>query len=202
LPKNVVGSVSKHYKALAKAYDVLAEVFKDATPERLRAEIKVGPYRHDSNYSLALLVLAAHQRFKVQRLSETYASIPLGRVATEAFPAETTLQEVEEYIQNLIANSQLHGASLAKPKTETFLRFDTQGPAVSEAQLYRDLVMQRNKVAGINKHILETQHKVETTPHSLDSGRKARKAEEKATAAGAHGEKAPGSFDDDMVADM
>ena len=47
MPKTMNGQAAKHYRSLAKAYDNLAEVFKDGiaketTASRLKAEIDAG----------------------------------------------------------------------------------------------------------------------------------------------------------------
>ena len=163
----------------------------------------------DTNYSLALLVLAAHQRFKVLALSETYASLPLSKVASLAFPPDTSIEYAEGYIQNLISNHQLPGAFLTQQSPtpenalpQSYLKFLPEGSlARSETELHKELLQQRGKVMVLGTHIRDAQRKLELSKEYVEAVKKARKAETK----GQHqtpNTNSTSQIDDDMVADM
>ena len=165
--------------------------------------------------SLVLQVLSAFRRFLILKLGRTYAALPLPDVARATSPAPINIAETEQYVTQLIASGQLNVTLIpapdpSKPAMLRFAASSDEGPlARSEAQQYKDLVAQTNKVASLAAHMKGMDRRIELTKEYLDWTRKTRRVRANDEAGGmggsavAVGDYADGwGVDEDVLADM
>ncbi|KAI4135382.1 MAG: hypothetical protein LQ347_000712 [Umbilicaria vellea] len=215
MPRTTTSQAARLYRAIAKPYDAIAEVFKDGDISRLREEFEVGRkvWQDDCNTGLLLQVLDASRRFAVKRLEKTYAALSVSEIARRTLPDPNIQAETEHYLGSLIAAGHLNATLTQSPDSShpSILRFaasPTTGPlARSEAQAYKELVEQTKRISKLAEHIKETDRKLAMTKEYIEWVRKSRKQKDAGGPMGEpnHAMEMAGDDyggDEDMMADL
>ncbi len=180
---------SKIYNGLCKAYTSLAEVFKNSIDREesavnLAAEASFGHqlWFEDFNSGLVRQVIAAHRRFSVQHLENTYAALSIADVTRRTSHGAYDDASTGHYVNGLIASGQLN-ATLTQPSedpTRWILQFansPTEGPmARSEEQQYNALLKQTQRVKTLMEHVREADRRLGLSKEFIQEAKKARLA--------------------------
>lgn len=160
---------------------------------------------------------ASHRRFQVLALSKIYSSITIPQLASLTSTPQRTPSpdETAAYVSSLIASGTLNATLVPSTTTTTppILRFHDKdsrtGPlAKSEATRLAELEAQAAKVKTLDRHVKDTQRRLELSKEWLHAERQHRKQEverEMREKAGAGSEAMPGAFgggEDDMLQDL
>lgn len=181
LPKTAGGSSIKTMRALAKPYDVIADVFSRKDWVRLQTEVEEAKeiFNEDGNYGLALHVMYHHRKLSISSLGRIFAAVPLA-----SLPLDVPPDQVEEYINSIINEGILNGqleepAEAGGPMVLRFFQDSISGPqAKSETQLRQQLVVQANRIKELAEHVAGVDQRLGLTKEYLDFVRKARKSKE------------------------
>ncbi|KAM5437626.1 hypothetical protein MferCBS31731_005385 [Microsporum ferrugineum] len=200
MPQGVPQFAIRIYKALAKPYEALADIFLDGTLQRLEAEISVGTevWDKDNNFGLVHQLPAAYRRFSILRLEKVFAAISIpditGRVSYECGSAA----ELEKYVASLIEKGQLDArlVQVSDPSGPSVLRFGRNRTAMdpsSEARLWANLVKEKNRIKAMIDNVARIDVRVELGGDYIDGlGKAQRKAE-------AHAHRNASAFDEDIM---
>lgn len=208
LPRSASQTAVKHIRAMAKAYDCVAEAFKGKDRERLQAEIEQGMdvWNDEQNYGLMVEVFNAHRKFAISRLAKTYAAISVTEVATQTSAEPDNVAETLAFLQNLIVTGNLQ-ASITQSTTSTgdILRFLPASTQKSEEQVEQLLASKSLEVQILLKHVNDIEHRTEISREYVDFLRKLKKTrdddkKDAATAGGGKGKQS--TVMDDMDEDM
>ncbi len=208
LPRSAPQTAVKHIRAMAKAYDCVAEAFKGKDRQRLQAEIEQGTevWNDEHNYGLMVEVFNAHRKFAISRLAKTYAAISVAEVARQTSAEPDNVSETLAYLQNLIATGNLQ-ATITAPSDSTneILRFLPDSIQKSEEQVEQLLAAKSHEVQVLLKHVTDLEHRTEISREYVDFLRKLKKTrdddkKDAATVAGGKGKQATAM--DDMDEDM
>ncbi|KAL9122363.1 MAG: hypothetical protein Q9187_001080 [Circinaria calcarea] len=215
MPPHTNHQAAKIYRATAKAYEALAEVFRAGIAHRLHDEARAGHelWQHDCNTGLVLQVLDALRRFAILRLGKTFAALSIPEVARRTSPRPDDYAETEHYLSSMIRDGHLNAtitqsSDPAKPPVLRFASSTHSGPlARSEAQQYSDLKKQTADTTKLISHIKEADRKLELSTSYLEWARKARKSEEarenrQNSGGELHTMNDSFGVDEDMLADM
>jgi COP9 signalosome complex subunit 3 len=211
LPRSTSQTAVRHIKALAKAYDCVAEAFKSHDRRRLRAEIEQGMeiWNDDNNYGLMVEVFNAHRKFAILNLSNTYAAIPVSEVARLTSAEEHNDAETLAYLQNLININELHATITPSTSTsqsnQLILRFQPPSSAKTETQLAQTLASKQAELQALLKHVQDVEHRLEISKDYIEFLRKLKKQRDEEKKDGGGGGKKTSlveDLDEDMMDDQ
>ncbi|KAL9073850.1 MAG: hypothetical protein Q9161_002682 [Pseudevernia consocians] len=187
LPKTISQQASKQYHAICKAYDGLAEVFKDGilneeSDQRLIAEATAGEawWAPDFNRSLIVQVINAFRQFSVLQLGKTFAALTVADIARRTSPDPNDYAGTGEYVIHLISSGVLN-ATISQPSTDPaswILRFSdsTSGPlSRTEEEQHQHLEKQTRKIKSLMEHIREADRKLSLNKDYIAEAKKAKK---------------------------
>ncbi|KAL9614247.1 MAG: hypothetical protein Q9167_001269 [Letrouitia subvulpina] len=190
LPKTTNPHAARQFRTLSRAYDGLADIFKEGLDgelavKRLNAEIHAGAeiWRLEFTTSLVNQIPDAFRRFSIMKLQSTYTALPLCTVTQRTSPDPNDHAETGRYIQSLIASGQLN-ATLSQPNDNPhswILRFATSsvsGPqARSEQQMHDELKQEMAHITKLGQHIRNSNRKlalskeyIEVLKHAMNMG--------------------------------
>lgn len=134
-PRTVDVSVWKNIKAVAKAYDALADNFERRNSLKYHAELQLGGHiwADDGNARLVAEAGQALIKYRVSDLQKTYASLPVSRVAAYLnFSPEDTFDTLTHMIRHASLNASLApGASAG----DAILSFNLATSASTQSDL-------------------------------------------------------------------
>ena len=187
MPSHVSNSTAKSLRAIAKPYDVLADVFKRGNRKRLIEEVDAGYniWSEDNNLGLVLQVLDASRRFAIIKLGSVFAALSIHEVASRTSPDPSDYAETEAYIMTLISSGQLK-ATLSNPSSkssgQSILRFTaneaTPTSPAQEAEFQRDLAKQMLRLKDLVAQVQEADKRFEMGKEYIEWKKKTRAKEE------------------------
>ncbi|OBT80961.1 hypothetical protein VF21_00235 [Pseudogymnoascus sp. 05NY08] len=195
LPPNTNGNASKAFHTIGKPYDMVASLFESGTAPRLNAEITAGTniWSGDGNAGLMRVVLGAHQKHQIRRLSSLYETIPVSYIAQNTVSAETGVGlesqgAVEALVSNMISQGELRGALVsAQGDQPAFLRFAPTERVSDEAVVERELAEAMGRIETMVEDIKATDHLLTHEKEYLTWVRKQKKKQVGASYADAYG---------------
>jgi COP9 signalosome complex subunit 3 len=209
-PRSIPSGTLKNIRALSRAYDCLVDAFKTNNLSHFRAEIDIGGkiWQDDNNMGLVVELFHAFRKFQVQKLSNTFAALPIAEVAARTSPDPHDIKDTTDYIDRLIRNGDLNAVLSTSPATgEQTLRFLGTGTASrykSEAQVAKSLSHQRSELQLLMQAISNNDHRLEISREYIDMLKKLKKAKETGGGLNPDGGGRSTAFDDldeDMMAD-
>ncbi|MCJ1225691.1 hypothetical protein MMC12_002340 [Toensbergia leucococca] len=209
LPGTTSFQATRNYKALCKAYDNIADVFKLGNVDRLRAEFEAGQriWQGDGNTGLLLQVLDAFRRFAIVKLGNTFAALTMADVALRTSPGPKDWVETENYVTSLINSGHLNATvtrsqDLAKPSILRFAASSTEGPqARSEQKQLDDLATQAERIQNLDYHVKEAGMRMALTKEYIDSARKSQKSKDSGSNGGDPNSLGPMTMGDEFAVD-
>ncbi|PGH21601.1 hypothetical protein AJ80_03034 [Polytolypa hystricis UAMH7299] len=179
LPRTTTSTAKSAYKALAKPYDALAEVFTSGSLSRLQAEISVGQqvWHADNNSGLVLQVPPAFNKFSVCALERTFAALSIPDITAKI---DVDNENAERFITSLVITDRLR-ACLVQPSQRslpTILRFIlplSSSNVASEAKFEKSLEVQKDRLRSLLHNLQDTDIKIALGRDYVDSMRKAPK---------------------------
>ena len=205
-PKTAHPNVLKNIKAIAKAYDCLADIFETRSTSRLSAEIQEGQeyWEEDVNMGLVMQLVDAHRKFAVLRLANTFAAIPISEVARRTSPNPDNVPETKSYLTSLIESGEISAQI-----SNSVLRFlPSKSSLKSESAKKAQLASATIELQTLLKHVSDNDHKLEVSKEYIEMLKRMKKAQEASSKNGtadASGGNVPNSFndyDEDMMADI
>ena len=178
IPKNVGQNAIKHVRAMAKAYECVADVFKAGNMAQLRAEIETGNslWQEDGNYGLMVEVYQAFRKFAVLNLGKTFAALSIAEVARRTSPDVRDLDETKAYLGTLIASGALRAVITDGANEDQTLRFLASTTSTrSEAPVEALLAAHTQELQILLKHVDDTEHRMEVTKEYVDYLKKLKK---------------------------
>jgi COP9 signalosome complex subunit 3 len=209
-PKTANPTAMKNIRAIAKAYDCLADAFKSHDSERFRAEIAEGQslWSQDCNTGLVLQLFDAFRKYAVIRLGKTFVALSIAEVARRTSVDPSDVNGTVEYVTALISQGELNG-ELTAPSSGSdqmpVLRFlPSAATTKSEAQLQQDLAAQIGELRNILKHVSDYDHRLEITKEYIAFLQRLKKQKEQAAKSGTAGvsEAQFEDIDEDMMGDI
>lgn len=208
-PKPTNPSAIKNIRAIAKAYDCLADAFKSNDPERFRAEVAEGQslWAQDCNTGLVLQLFDSFRKYAVIRLGRTFVALSIAEVAKRASIDPSDVKGTAAYVASLISQGELNAELTASSGSDPMpvLRFlPSAATTKSEAQLQQELAAQTGELRNILQHISDNDHRVEITKEYIGFLQKLKKQKEQAAKGGAAGvsEAHFEDIDEDMMGDI
>ncbi|KAL2049655.1 hypothetical protein ABVK25_010115 [Lepraria finkii] len=184
VPKTTNSQALKQYRALAKAYDALAEIFDVGIKEghdkqRLieEAQMSMQFWDSDCNRGLVRQVLEAFRKFSVLQLQSTFAALTVADITRKTSPDPSDYAGTGRYVVNLISSGQLN-ATISEPSDDPkswIIRFSdpTSGPlARSEEQQHDALVKQTRKVEDLVRHTRELDRRLSLSKDYIGDAKK------------------------------
>ncbi|KAI9878809.1 MAG: hypothetical protein M1830_010493 [Pleopsidium flavum] len=215
MPRTTNSQAAKAYRAIARPYDAIADIFRSGDGQRLRAEFDFGRqiWRDDCNDGLLCQVLDAFRRFSILKLQSTYLALSIPEIGVRTSPDHADHAETEAYIVSLISTGYLN-ATLSqsddgsKPSILRFATTSTKDPQLQpEAAQYADLVKQTEKTVELAGHVRSTNTKLCLSKEYIEWSKKAKKTREAGKGSATDGtlvEMAGDDYgeDEDMMADL
>jgi len=176
-PKTVSANVLRILKAVAKSYDVLADIFQAGNPLRLQAEIAAGStiWLDDGNMGLVQQLTAHLPRFFLLSLQRTYSAIPLSTVSRWLHQQP---DQAHAFIEGLISTGALNAGIELRDgaNQEAVIRFfsnRSSGPlAKSEKEYSADLVQQAARTNAMVDYVKMADRKLVLTKEYIENLRK------------------------------
>ena len=209
-PKTANTSAMKNVRAIAKAYDCLADAFKSQDPDRFRGELTEGQslWAQDCNAGLVLQLFDAFRKYAVIRLGKTFVALSIAEVARRTSADPSDIDETAAYVTSLISQGELN-AELTLPSgggdPMPVLRFlPSAASTKTEAQLQQDLGAQALELRNILKHVSDNDHRLEISKEYIGFLQKLKNQKEQAAKVGAAGvsEAQFEDIDEDMMGDI
>jgi COP9 signalosome complex subunit 3 len=207
-PKLANPTTVKNIRAVARAYDCLADAFNSHDPDRFRAEVSEGQplWSQDCNAGLVLQLFNAFRKYAVIRLGKTFTALSIAEVARRTSTDPSDVNGTAEYVTSLISQGELN-AELTIPTdgSDGILRFLPSAAATkSESQLQQDLAAQTSELRYILKHVSDSDHRQEITKEYITFLQKLKKLKEQGAKGGAVGvpETQFEDVDEDMMGDI
>ena len=209
-PKTANPSAMKNVRAIAKAYDCLADAFKSQGSDRFRAEVAEGQslWSQDCNAGLVLQLFDAFRKYAVIRLSKTFVALSIAEVARRTSADPSDVNGTAAYVTSLISKGELN-AELTAPSNRgdqmPILRFlPSVATTKTEAQLQQDLAAQTGELRKILKHVSDNDHRLEITKEYIGFLQKLKTQKEQTVKDGAAGgsEAQFEDIDEDMMGDI
>jgi COP9 signalosome complex subunit 3 len=207
-PKVANPTAMKNIRAIAKAYDCLADAFNSHNLERFRAEIVEGQslWSQDCNAGLVLQLFNAFRKYAIIRLGKTFTALSISEVARRTSTDPTDVDGTAEYVTSLIAHGELNAElTMATDGSVGVLRFlPSAASTKSEVQLQQDLAAQTGELHNILKHISDNDHRLEISKEYIGFLQKLKKQKEQAAKVGPTGVPDPQfeDIDEDMMGDI
>lgn len=210
IPRTASSSAIKQVRAASKAYEALADAFKNMEHRKLHAQVDIGApiWAEDGNQGLVKELVDHSRRVYVSNLQRTYSAIPVSDVANML---NQTPDQAEAYLQSLIDGRYLNARidRVTNPKELVVLRFFpdlTQGPlAKTEKQQYIELMEQTERTNLLAEQVKAADYRLSLTKEYLEH---LRRQNRKSTPNNAGGEAMDVTWDDntepeeDMMADL
>lgn len=142
VPATAGSQAKKTYETTGKPYAAIASHFDSMAAVALKQEVEanVPLWQNDRNIGLVQQVLAAHQKWQIIDLRNTYTKISLADIRERTYSAETgdtlaTEGEVERLIEGMIESGMLKG-EIQKPGDgkPAYLEFFPEFNELSEAE--------------------------------------------------------------------
>ncbi|KFY86722.1 hypothetical protein V500_07449 [Pseudogymnoascus sp. VKM F-4518 (FW-2643)] len=195
LPPNTNSNASKAFHTIGKPYDMVAGLFELGSASRLNAEIIAGMniWSGDGNAGLMRVVLGAHQKHQIRRLSSLYETIPVSYISQNTVSAETGVSlesqsAVEALISNMISHGELRGTLVSAQGTQpAFLRFAPTERVSDETLVERELAEAMGRIETMVEDIKATDHLLTHEKEYLTWVRKQKKKQVGASYADAYG---------------
>ena len=207
-PKTANTGAMKNIRAIAKAYDCLADAFKSQDADRFRAEVAEGQslWSLDCNAGLVLQLFDSFRKYAVIRLGKTFTALSIAEVAKRTSADPSDVNETAAYVTSLISLGELNAELTASQVRQMpILRFlPSASMTKSEAQLQQDLAAQTSTLRNILKHISDHDHRLEVSKDYIGFLQKLKKQKD-AAAKGGSGIGPEAQFDDideDMMGDI
>lgn len=196
LPPNTNSNATKAFHIMGKPYDMVASLFESGSAPRLKAEITAGMniWSGDGNAGLIRVVLGAHQKHQIRRLSSLYETIPASYIFENTVSAETGVglesqSAVEALVSNMISQGELRGTLVgAQGGRPAFLRFAPTERVADEAVVGRELVDAMDRIESMVEDVKSTDHLLTHEKEYLTWVRKQKKKQAGAGYADAYGE--------------
>ncbi|KAK2861280.1 hypothetical protein FQN49_004366 [Arthroderma sp. PD_2] len=200
MPRGTPQYAAKAYRTLAKPYEVLAEIFRDGTLQRLEAEIAVGTevWDKDNNFGLVHQIPDAYRRFSILKLERVFAALSIPDMMSRVSSESSSPAELEAFVASLIAKGQLDARLVQTPNPSgpSVLRFGQNSKAMdssSEARLWADLVKEKSRIKSMIDNVARADLKLELGGAYTDGlGRSQRRAE-------LHAQNRAAVFDEDIM---
>lgn len=195
LPPNTNGNAPKAFHILGKPYDMVVSLFVQGSASRLNAEITAGMniWSGDGNAGLMRVVLGAHQKHQIRRLSSLYETIPVSYIAQNTVSAETgasleNQSAVEALVSNMISQGELRGTLVgAQGGQPAFLRFAPTERVSDETHAERELAAAMGRIGSMVEDTKATDHLLTHEKEYLAWVRKQKKKQVGASYADAYG---------------
>lgn len=195
LPPNTNSNASKAFHTIGKPYDMVAGLFELGSASRLNAEITAGMniWSGDGNAGLMRVVLGAHQKHQIRRLSSLYETIPVSYISQNTVSAETGVSlesqgAVEALVSNMISEGELRGTLVgAQGDQPAFLRFAPTERVSDETLVERELAEAMGRIETMVEDIKATDHLLTHEKEYLTWVRKQKKKQVGASYADAYG---------------
>ncbi|KAF2273907.1 uncharacterized protein EI97DRAFT_435553 [Westerdykella ornata] len=168
LPRSTNNAAMRAVKAVSKAYEALADAFKNrGNVRKLRAMINAGrdTWLEDGNYGLVNELLDGQYRIFISQLSQTYSAIPISKISS--WDATLESDELAGYLEKLIREGYINAkleTSSSKPEMGVVLRFfmdAREGPqAKSEKQQQQALVEQTQRTQKLAQQVQSAHYRV------------------------------------------
>ncbi|KAF3492041.1 COP9 signalosome complex subunit 3 [Arthroderma uncinatum] len=186
MPRGTPQYAIKAYKNLARPYEVLAEIFRDGTLQRLEAEISIGAgvWDEDNNSGLVRQLPDAYRQFSILKLEKVFAALSIPDMASRVSSESTSTAELEEFVATLIAKGQLDArlVQASDPSGASVLRFGRTNKAMDpylEARLWEDLVKEKIRIKSMIKNVARADLKLELGGDYIEGlGKSQRRAEQ------------------------
>jgi COP9 signalosome complex subunit 3 len=207
-PKVANPTAMKNIRAVARAYDCLADAFNSRDPGRFRAEVSEGQplWSQDCNTGLVLHLFNAFRKYAVIRLGRTFTALSIAEVARRTSNDSSDVDEAAEFVTSLISQGELNAElTMSSDGSGGVLRFLPSAAATkSEAQLQQDLAVQTDELHNILKHISDNDHRLEITKEYIGFLQKLKKQKEQSAKGGAAGQSETqfDDIDEDMMGDI
>jgi COP9 signalosome complex subunit 3 len=207
-PKVANLTAMKNIRAVARAYDCLADAFNSRDPGRFRAEVSEGQplWSQDCNTGLVLHLFNAFRKYAVIRLGRTFTALSIAEVARRTSNDSSDVDEAAEFVTSLISQGELNAElTMSSDGSGGVLRFLPSAAATkSEAQLQQDLAVQTDELHNILKHISDNDHRLEITKEYIGFLQKLKKQKEQSAKGGAAGQSETqfDDIDEDMMGDI
>jgi len=161
LPKYVSPSIARPIKGL-QAYCEFAEAFTAGDTAKLRDALTkhTSAFKADKNLGLAKQCVPAMMRCSIRRLTETYLTLSLGKIASIA-GLEGEVQ-ASQHLREMILTGDIH-ASIDEPKgmvhfLEPPERYDSHANAVSMEGVLRGTITLAAKLSDLHASLATDQH--------------------------------------------
>lgn len=166
LPNNTNNNASKAFHAIAKPYDMVANLFELGSAFRLNAEITAGMdiWGLDGNRGLMRTVLGAYQKHQIRRLSSLYETIPVSYISQTTVSAETGAKlesqaAMEDLVNKMISQGELHGALVGSQGNQpAYLGFAPTERVTTETQVELELANALARIKSMMEDIKATDH--------------------------------------------
>ncbi|KAI9048734.1 hypothetical protein LZ554_007565 [Drepanopeziza brunnea f. sp. 'monogermtubi'] len=163
LPKSTSVGPATAYHIIGKHYETLANIFENGTASRLKAEVDAAMHiwKKDANYGLVMEVLEAFQRFQIRGLTQVYSKISIPEILNQTTNAVTgsklpTPQACEDLVRAMIHAGDLQATLSNPPSGPSILTFLPPGPALTEAQMQKELVGTSARIQALTEKIKQT----------------------------------------------
>ena len=206
-PKVANITAMKNIRAVARAYDCLADAFHSHDPDRFRAEVSEGQalWSQDCNAGLVLQLFNAFRKYAVIRLGRTFTALSIAEVARRTSTNPSDVDETAGYVTSLISQGELNAElTMSTDDSGGVLRFLPSAAATkSEAQLQQDLAAQTGELRDMLKHVSDNDYRLEITKEYIGFLQKLKKQKEQSTKSGTGpSDTQYEDIDEDMMADI
>jgi COP9 signalosome complex subunit 3 len=163
LPKPTTSTAAKAYHAISKPYEAVAQIFETGVASRLKAEVEHGRgiWENDCNDGLIYCILADYQKFQIRHLGNVYSKISIPEILNLTMDAQTGTKlpnalAMESLIRSMIQEGSLNATMSNVPGQPAVLTFSPSGPALTEAQMQRELAASAERIHTLTQDIKQT----------------------------------------------
>ncbi|KAF1356541.1 hypothetical protein BDV97DRAFT_342071 [Delphinella strobiligena] len=158
----------KSVSSLSKAYEGLADVFKNRDIQRFHAEVDMATqlFTEDGNIGLVNQVAESLRRYRVIDLQNTYSALPVQRIAVHlSLSPEATITLLTAMIRDRHIKATLPQSTgdLTNTNASTqVLRFLSHNPNHTPVGLDQDTILQAkyHQIQRLSKHVKEADRKL------------------------------------------
>ncbi|KAK5169027.1 uncharacterized protein LTR77_006336 [Saxophila tyrrhenica] len=167
LPHTHSQQVMKSVKAVSRPYEALVEDFEKRAWRKFQAEADVGQgiWQEDGNTSLVREAMDALLRYRVLDLQNTYAALPVSRVAAH-------LELPPDYVLNLLGsmlNQNYLSAHLTTTTSDPVLHFHGSSTSTSpEVNDSDSLEARSNRITSLIAAIRDADRRLQLTKEYMD----------------------------------
>ncbi|KAK2597459.1 hypothetical protein QQS21_005929 [Conoideocrella luteorostrata] len=156
-PSYTSASANSTYKATAKPYNIVAELFSTAEAEKLKEQIEENAqtWEEDGTVTLLAEILAAYQKWQIIRLGGIYQHVDITHVRESTLSAETGRplendDAVVALISQMIESGMLAG-QIEQHENSTYLSFRQDSDMISEMEFARQLAQSHHNIETLGK---------------------------------------------------